>query len=264
MEPTAKPTIDDIAVNAVAALTTGRVRRGVESSDRTVDMSDFPSYFVAQRSLPAAILAVKNHTSAAWPDIGVDMPAHTARAFITTASGAEVLSWTVLLPRPLTDAESDAVMDWLDGKENAERESCRANAGTRAMTATEFANVVAKTRQMGRNNIHLTVDPADAYGDVTTFVDFKNKNIKEVLHLINTPTFAGGPQAYPAAASDPNAAMIARDGAPGAGHPAQAKASTPTTTTAAAVKPAPRTAPPLPVADITRTGTHFGRWGAGL
>mgnify|MGYP003408271792 CR=1 FL=1 len=177
-----------------AASTRGpHILKGVKSAERVIDLSSYLGRDVILAA--AAILAVKNHTGAAWADIFVGAPVRTATASITAIPADDVeavLQWTVKLPRPLTDAEFGAVLDWHDTKVCAERDSMRA-ASTPA-----------------------------------------------ALH--NLPR-------------DPNQAMIDRDG--------PAKAKTPAVLLSQPGPAPAKPTPPLPVADITRTGTHFGRWGAG-
>ena len=176
-----------------AASTRGpHILKGVKSDERVFDLSELSPDTATRRGLPAAILAVKNHTGAAWADIEVWMPTDEASAGVKVYGAVRGTAdhWFVKLPRPLTEAEFGAVLDWHDTKVCAERDSMRA-ASTPA-----------------------------------------------ALH--NLPR-------------DPNQAMIDRDG------PAKAPAALLSQPGPAPAKPTP----PLPVADITRTGTHFGRWGAG-
>ena len=102
------------------------ILKGVKSTERVIDLSMHIPEVAARRGLPAAILAVKNHTGAAWAS--VDMAsAPKAEARIYASSSRPRDAWVVRLPRPLTDAEGDAIYDWMNGKEDAERDSVRAN-----------------------------------------------------------------------------------------------------------------------------------------
>ena len=210
------------------------ILKGVKSTERVIDLSMHTPEVAARRGLPAAILAVKNHTGAAWASMDMaSTPKAEARIYASSSRPRD--AWVVRLPRPLTDAEGDAIYDWMNGKEDAERDSVRANQAQ--SNAAAYPEVLPSAGCLTGTAGCLTGTAGYRMGLGGEFI----------RTLTAADMYLGAPR-------DPNQAMIDRDG------PAKAPAALPSQPGPAPAKPTP----PLPVADITRTGTHFGRWGAGL
>ena len=211
-----------------AASTRGpHILKGVKSPERVIDLSMHTLEVVICRGLPAAILAVKNHTNTAWADIRITTSPTNAAVRVWAHSGTRMDKWVVKPPRPLTDAEFTAILDWHDTKVRAERDSVRAN--------------------QAQSNAAAYPEVLPSAGCLTGTAGYLMGLGGEFIRTLTAADL------YLDAPRDPNQAMIDRDG------PAKAPAVLLSQPGPAPAKPTP----PLPVADITRTGTHFGRWGAG-